>query len=121
MSVGGDLSTWRREDEEAAAAKRKADHQAEVEAAHALALKRREKQNAIRELRILNTVAELDNALEAAGPAGGAKKGVLSEQYDARHQRFLKRDWEPRKTLPPGSEKGIAAEVAHLYGQVKIY
>jgi hypothetical protein len=44
---------------------------------------------------------------------------MLSEQYDARYQRFPKRDWEPWKTLPPGSEKGIAAEVTHLYGQVK--
>jgi len=119
VSVGGDLTTWRREDEEAATAKRKADHKAEVEAARALALKRREKQNVVSELQILSTVAELDNALEAAGQAGGAKKGVLSEQFDARHQRFPKRDWEPRKTLPPGSEKGIAAEVTHRYGQVK--
>ena len=118
VSVGGDLTTWRREDEEAAAAKRKADHKAEVEAARALALKRREKQNAVSELQILSTVAELDNALEAAGPAGGAKKGVLSEQFDARHQRFPKRDWEPRKTLPRGSEKGIAAEVSHLRAEV---
>jgi hypothetical protein len=69
VSVGGDLSTWRREDEEAAAAKRKADHEAEVEASRASALKRREKQNAVRELQILSTVAELDNALVAAGPA----------------------------------------------------
>jgi hypothetical protein len=77
-----------------------------------------EKKNAVNELPVFNSVAELDSALEDAGSAGGAKKGVLSAQYDVRQQRFPKRDWEPRKTLPPGSAKGIAAEVAHLRAEV---
>ena len=116
--VGGDFTAWRRSDEEAAAAKRKADEKAAEVAARALALKRMEKKNAVNELPVFNSVAELDSALEDAGSAGGAKKGVLSAQYDVRQQRFPKRDWEPRKTLPPGSAKGIAAEVAHLRAEV---
>jgi hypothetical protein len=118
LPTGGDVSEWRKEDYEASAAKRKADQEAEEEAARALALKRREKKNAVNELQVIETVAELDNALEAAGPAGGAKREVLSAQYDVRLQRYPKRDFEARKTLPPGSVKGIAAEVAHLRAQV---
>ena len=69
LPTGGDVSKWRKEDYEASAAKRKADQEAEEEAARALALKWREKKNAVNELQVIETVAELDNALEAAGPA----------------------------------------------------
>ena len=107
---------WREKDAAAAEAKRVEDEKAEAAERERKAYSKAEKANSAAEIVLLKSAAEVDNALEVAGEAGGKQELVLREQIDARQARKeeFAYPFAVVKGLPKGAPSGVKEKVRHL-------
>ena len=107
---------WREKDAAAAEAKRVEDEKAEAAERERKAYSKAEKANSAAEIVLLKSAAEVDNALEVAGEAGGKQELVLREQIDARLTRKeeFTYPFTVVKGLPKGAPSGVKEKVRHL-------